>query len=172
MINWTTPGTTANLTTSTATRGIVSNTTYQRSSLPTFQDFENNLGAVVTDTYGQSNPQYGQPFDSLRWQIVCQFYKLSTGELTYNITTTEYPDILYHSGPELLMDHGKVAAVAQEDTSSYSMALQENGIRSETMDYPWASAGFGAYAISSAYGMVIRDMLMTVSTPSTGLMEN
>jgi hypothetical protein len=24
------------------------------------------------------------------------------------------------------------------------------------MDYPWSSAGFGAYAISSAYGMVIR----------------
>ena len=26
----------------------------------------------------------------------------------------------------------------------------------ETTDYPWSSAGFGAYAISSAYGMVIQ----------------
>ena len=150
LINWTTRGTSTNFTTR-----IVSNTTYQRSSLPTFQDFENNLGAVVTDTYGQSNPQYGQPFDSLRWQIVCQFYKLSTGELTYNLTTTEYPDILYHSGP-VIMDHGKVAAMAQGGYFVIFDGFTGKWFRSETMDYPWSSAGFGAYAISSAYGMVIR----------------
>lgn len=150
LINWTTRGTSNNFTTR-----IISNTTYQRSSLPTFQDYENNLGAVVTDTYGQSNPQYGQPFDSLRWQIVCQFYKLSTGELIYNISTTEYPDILYHSGP-VIMDHGKVAAMTQGGYFVIFDGFTGKWFRTESCDYPWSSAGFGAYAISSAYGMVIR----------------
>ena len=150
LINWTTRGTSNNFTTR-----IVSNTTYQRSSLPTFQDYENNLGAVVTDTYGQSNPQYGQPFDSLRWQIVCQFYKLSTGELIYNLTTTEYPDILYHSGP-VIMDHGKVAAMAQGGYFVIFDGFTGQWFRSEKTDYPWSDAGFGAYAISSGYGMVFR----------------
>jgi hypothetical protein len=154
LINWTTRGTTANLTTATATR-IISNTTYQRSSLPTFQNWEHNLGGVVTDTFGQSNPQYGQPLDKLRWQIVAQFFRLSTGELLYNITTTEYPDILYHSGP-VIMDHGKIAALAQGGYFVIFDGFTGKWFRSETMDYPWASAGFGAYAISSAYGMVIR----------------
>lgn len=150
LINWTTRGSSNNF-----TDRIVSNTTYQRSSLPTFRDFENDLGAVVTDTYGQSNPQYGQPFDSLRWQIVCQFYKLSTGALIYNLTTTEYPDILYHSGP-VIMDHGKVAAMAQGGYFVIFDGFTGKWFRSEVTDYPWSSAGFGAYAISSAYGMVIR----------------
>jgi hypothetical protein len=150
LINWTTRGTSTNF-----TSRIVSNTTYQRSSLPTLQDFENDLGAVVTDTYGQSNPQYGQPFDKLRWQIVCQFYKLSTGALLYNLTTTEYPDILYHSGP-VMMDHGKVAAMAQGGYFVIFDGFTGKWFRTETTDYPWSSAGFGAYAISSGYGMVIR----------------
>ncbi len=150
LINWTTRGTSTNF-----TSRIVSNTTYERSSLPTFQDYENNLGAVVTDTYGQSNPQYGQPFDKLRWQIVCQFYRLSTGALIYNLTTTEYPDILYHSGP-VIMDHGKVAAMAQGGYFVIFDGFTGKWFRSEKCDYPWSDAGFGAYAISSAYGMVIR----------------
>jgi len=150
LINWTTRGTSSNF-----TSRIASNTTYAMSRLPTFQDYENNLGAIVTDTYGQSNPQYGQPFDSLRWQIVCQFYRLSTGELIYNLTTTEYPDILYHSGP-VIMDHGKVAAMAQGGYFVIFDGFTGKWFRSETTDYPWSSAGFGAYAISSGYGMVIR----------------
>ncbi len=150
LINWTTRGTSTNFTTR-----IISNTTYQRSSLPTYQDYENDMGAVVTDTYGQSNPQYGQPFDSLRWQIVCQFYKLSTGALTYNLTTTEYPDILYHSGP-VMMDHGKVAAWAQGGYFVIFDGFTGKWFRSEKTDYPWSVSGFGAYAISSGYGMVIR----------------
>jgi hypothetical protein len=150
LINWTTRGTSSNF----ASR-VVSNTTYQRSSLPTFQDYANNLGAVVTDTYGQSNPQYGQPFDKLRWQIVCQFYRLSTGELIYNLTTTEYPDILYHSGP-VIMDHGKVAAMAQGGYFVIFDGFTGKWFRSEKTDYPWSDAGFGAYAISSGYGMVFR----------------
>jgi len=150
LINWTTRGSSNNF-----TSRIVSNTTYLMSRLPTFQDYENNLGAVVTDTYGQSNPQYGQPFDKLRWQIVCQFYKLSTGALIYNLTTTEYPDILYHSGP-VIMDHGKVAAMAQGGYFVIFDGFTGKWFRTETTDYPWSSAGFGAYAISSAYGKVIR----------------
>jgi hypothetical protein len=154
LINWTTRGTLANLTTSTGTR-IISNTTYQRSSLPTFQDYENNMGAVVTDSYGGSYPANGQPFDSLRWQIICTFYKLSTGEVTYNISTSTYPDILYHSGP-VIMDHGKVAAMAQGGYFVIFDGFTGKWFRTETTDYPWSSAGFGAYAISSAYGMVFR----------------
>jgi hypothetical protein len=150
LINWTTRGTSNSLTTR-----IVSNTTYQRSSLPTYTDWEDDIGAVVTDTFGQSNPQYGQPFDKLRWQIVCQFYKLSTGALTYNITTTEYPDILYHSGP-VMLDHGKVAALAQGGYFVFFDGFTGKWFRGDPMAYPWSSAGFGAYAISSGYGCVIR----------------
>ncbi len=150
LINWTTRGTSSNF-----TSRIVSNTTYLRSSLPNFQDYSNDMGAVVTDTFGQSEPQYGQPFDKLRWIIVCQFYKLSTGALTYNITTTAYPDILYHSGP-VIMDHGKVAACAQGGYFVIFDGFTGKWIRSESFDYPWSAAGFGAYAISSGYGMVFR----------------
>ena len=54
-------------------------------------------------------------------------------------------------------DHGKIAILTQNGYF-YAYNLEDGSLawKSETMDYPWASAGFGAYAIESAYGMLFR----------------
>ena len=145
LINWTTRGTSTNFTTR-----IVSNTTYLRSSLPTLQDFENDLGAQVSSISGVPS----QPFN-IRWTIKCEFYKLSTGQLLYNISTTDYPDILYHPSP-VMIDHGKVAAWTGGGYYAIFDGFTGKWFRSETSDYPWSTTGFGAYAISSGYGLVFR----------------
>ncbi len=149
LINWTTRGTSSNF----ATR-IISNTTYQRSSLPSMMDFDAGLGGEVTDTYSSMNLT-GQPFGQKRWWVSIQFYDLFTGVLRYNITTDTYPDILYHNGPSI-MDHGKVAAMTQGGYWIIADGRTGKWIRSDVEDYPWSTAGFGAYAASSAYGLLIR----------------
>jgi hypothetical protein len=149
LINWTTRGTSNNI----ASR-IVSNTTYQMSSLPAMLDFDAGLGGVVTDTYSAMNLT-GQPFGQKRWWVSIQFYDLATGALKYNITTDSYPDILYHNGPSI-MDHGKVAAWTQGGYWIIADGRTGKWIRSDGTDYPWSSAGFGAYAASSGYGLLIR----------------
>jgi hypothetical protein len=151
LINWTTRGTYANLTVTGAGAGtrIISNTTYQRSSLPTYQDWTLDLGAVTSAplTYG--------PMSNSRWLINCVIYRLSTGAVLYNMTTDSYPDILYH-GPGI-MEHGKVAEWASGGYFVIFDGLKGTWFRSEGTDYPWSSVGgFGAYSIASAYGMVYR----------------
>ena len=149
LINWTTRGTSTNFTTR-----IISNTTYLRSSLPSMMDFDARLGGEVTDTYNSFNLT-GQPFGQKRWWVSIQFYDLATGALKYNITTDAYPDILYHNGPSI-MDHGKVAAWTQGGYWVIADGRTGKWIRSDGTDYPWSSAGFGAYAASSGYGLLIR----------------
>ncbi|HLN46045.1 MAG TPA: hypothetical protein VK209_10100 [Candidatus Sulfotelmatobacter sp.] len=149
LINWTTRGTSTNF-----TSRIISNTTYLRSSLPSMLDYDAGLGGEVTDTYGAMNLT-GQPFGQKRWWVSIQFYDLSTGALKYNITTDAYPDILYHNGPSI-MDHGKIAAWTQGGYWVIADGRTGKWIRSDGTDYPWSSAGFGAYAASSAYGLLIR----------------
>ena len=149
LINWTTRGTS-----NTIASRIVSNTTYQRSSLPSMMDYDANLGAISTDTYNSYNLT-GQPFGQKRWWMSVQFYRLSTGELIYNITTNELWDILYHNGPTI-MDHGKVACWAQGGYWVIFDGRTGKYFRSEGTDYPWSTAGFGAYAASSGYGLLIR----------------
>jgi len=166
LINWTTRGTTANLTVGTTTR-IISNTSYARSSLPTMQDYENDLGAEVTDTYAVSTTVNltGAPFGTIapggtlvgvRWWVWCAFYKLSTGVLLYNISTDTYPDILYQGGATNLLYQGKVWAWTQGGYYIIFDGFTGKWVRSEATAYPWSSAGFGAYDASAAYGLVLR----------------
>jgi len=151
LINWTTRGT-GNLTQTVSgvtTTRIVSNTTYQRSSLPSYCDWTYDLGAVT------SAPLNYGPMNNSRWLINCVIYKLSTGEVKYNMTTDAYPDILYH-GPGV-MEHGKVAEWASNGCFIIFDGTTGHWFRSEQTDYPWSSiGGFGAYSIASAYGMVFR----------------
>ena len=149
LINWTTRGTNANLTIGTTTR-IVSNTSYARSSFPTYVDWDRNMGAIL------NAPMTSGPFGTFRWLMNCQFFNLKTGVMTYNISTTDYPDISYHPSP-IMMDHGRVAAWAGGGFYDIFDGFTGKWFRSEMTDYPWSSiGGFGAYAIASAYGMVFR----------------
>jgi hypothetical protein len=160
LINWTTRGTSNSI----ASR-IVSNTTwyleptYRSTSaqLPLMYDFNLDLGATVTDFFhaGQQNVT-GQPFGNIRWWVNCAFFRLSTGQLLYNLTTSEQPDVLYQDGDTPSMNNGRVAAWTQGGYYIIFDGTTGTWFRSEQADYPWATAGFGAYASSSAYGMVFR----------------
>ena len=156
LINWTTRGTLANLTITGAGAGtrIVSNTSYARSSLPSYLDFENDIGADTPSTRSRG------PFADERWFMRTEFYRLSTGALLYNLTTnefdTQYQDIIYHPSPTMI-DHGKIATWAAGGYYVIFDGLKGTWFRSEKTDYPWSlTGGFGAYAIASAYGMVYR----------------
>ena len=159
LINWTTRGTLANLTTSTGTR-IISNTTYAMSSLPSEIDYTEDMGAHVSNSIGlgpwgtsiitSAQTSYGL------WTINIAIYKLSTGALQYNISISDYPDILYQGTDTNILEHGKIAVWTQGGYYIIIDAFTGKWFRSEVSDYPWSSAGFGAYAVSSGYGMVFR----------------
>jgi hypothetical protein len=140
LINWTTSGT------GTLASRIQSNTSYARSSLPTMCDFESGYGAAVsgfsptgTDVYEGEN---------------ITGYNLWTGEQLW----TTYLNEPMYSGYCDLADHGKIATLtAFGHYVCYDMATGKKLWTGETMDYPWASAGFGGYTAFSAYGMIFRE---------------
>jgi hypothetical protein len=140
LINWTTRGS-GNL----ASR-IESNTSYPRSSLPSFLDFETGVAAIVPD-----HLPYGL---SARYGAHIEIYDLWTGVLRYNVTL-EHPDTVYSMGGSGPLDHGLMAMWTQRgyfvavDTATGKVAW-----RSEETEYPWASSGFGAYSVESAYGLI------------------
>ncbi|MEM2099281.1 MAG: PQQ-binding-like beta-propeller repeat protein [Candidatus Bathyarchaeia archaeon] len=141
LINWTTKGTS----TSFASR-IVSNTSYARSSLPSYIDWSVGLGADVSPVTPEAmGAWYG---------TTIQGYDLYTGQMLWNITVE---DTAYSSYMCTVADHGKVATLMM---GGYFMAwdLRTGKLawKSEAMDYPWGRPGFGAYAIQSAYGMLFR----------------
>jgi hypothetical protein len=143
LINWTTLGTLANLTTSTGTR-IWSNTTYARSSMPTLADYNVGMGATVTEL--TSGGAYSG--------ITIQGFNLWTGESVWNVTLA---DVTQYSGSCNVADHGKIAVLTQQ---GYYIALDlytgKLAWTGEKMTYPWGATGFGAYAVQSAYGMIFR----------------
>jgi hypothetical protein len=57
-----------------------------------------------------------------------------------------------------VVDHGKIATLtAFGHYVCYDLATGKKLWTSETMDYPWSSAGFGGYSAFSAYGLIIRE---------------
>ena len=140
LINWTTEGTSATL-----TSRIISNTSYARSSLPTYIDYNVGRGAAVTaiSPYGLS---------AWFWYNI-QIFNLKTGELMHNITTGD--NSIPFSFVSSVADHGKIAVWTQHgEWLAYDLVSGQLAWRSETADYPWASSGFGAYSSSSAYGKI------------------
>jgi outer membrane protein assembly factor BamB len=119
------------------------------SSLPQDQNFEADRGTNMGQPSWDVSP-YGL---SARYGANINIYRLSTGEQLFNITTW-MPDTLYNSGNSRT-DHGKVAMWTQRGYFiAFDLFTGELAWRSEVTEYPWASSGFGAYDISSAYGMI------------------
>ena len=149
LINWTTRGTNANLTVGTTTR-IISNTSYARSSFPTYMDWDSGYGAIV------SAPLTEGPMAQSRWLFNFTSYDAYTGVQVKTSVTTSWPDISYHPSP-IGIDHGKVAAWASGGYYTIFDCATGALMNTEGTDYPWSSiGGFGAYAWASAYGLLFR----------------
>ncbi len=139
LIEWTTRGTSSNF-----TSRIASNTTYARSSLPSYIDWNTGLGATVAGVT-VAGVYMGQNITG---------YKVSTGEVLWS-KIIEEP---VYSGVCNIVDHGKVAVLS--DHGYYvatDLATGQEAWKSTKMAYPWASTGFGAYSAMSAYGMLYRE---------------
>ncbi|MCJ7763401.1 PQQ-binding-like beta-propeller repeat protein, partial [Candidatus Bathyarchaeota archaeon] len=77
-----------------------------------------------------------------------------TGAKIWNTTLNEP----MYSGLCDIADHGKVATLtAFGRYVCYDMATGKKLWTSDTMDYPWSSAGFGGYTAFSAYGFILRE---------------
>jgi hypothetical protein len=141
LINWTTTGSSDNF-----TSRIISNTTYARSSLPSLIDYNAGIGATVS---GVTSSATGTPS-----QTTITAYNLITGQQLWNITV----DVVNYSGSCNVADHGRTAILTQSGYYlAYDLYSGKLAWQSEVMDYPWSSAGFGAYAVQSAYGMIYRE---------------
>ncbi len=141
LINWTTSGTTTNV-----TARIVSNTTYS-GSLPSLIDW--NAG------YGASASAITPPAMNAWYGTTVQGYNLYTGQMLWNNTV---PDTAYSSYGCAVADHGKVAVLMMGGYFlAWDLATGKLAWKSEAMDYPWAEPAFGAYSIQSAYGMLFRE---------------
>lgn len=139
LINWTTRGTSTNF-----TSRIASNTSYARSSLPSYIDWNIGLGATVAGVT-VAGVFMGQNITG---------YRLSTGEVLWSKIINEP----VYSGICNIVDHGKVAVLS--DHGYYvatDLATGQEAWKSTQMAYPWASTGFGAYSAMSAYGMLYRE---------------
>ena len=82
-----------------------------------------------------------------------QAASLVTGQQLWNKT---YEETIYSSA-STVADHGKVALITM---NGYWLGLNlaDGSIawKSEKLDYPWDSPGFGSYGVASAYGLFIR----------------
>ena len=146
LINWTIAGTSTNF----ATR-VLGNTSYASSSLPGVQDFESGYGATIsgpTSSAGIMN------------SINVTGYDLYSGQ---KLWSNFYGNYTMFSGSCTIADHGKVATNLQtiEGQPGCYMAwdLKTGNVawKSPTMETPWSATGFGAYGVSSAYGLLFHD---------------
>jgi hypothetical protein len=142
LINWTTSGTSNNF----AGR-VLSNTTYARSSLPSYIDWETGIGATVSGI-SEAQVYVGQRITA---------YDLYTG---VELWTKDVMDEPLYSNSASIADHGKVAILsARGYYLAYNLATGNLAWKGEQMDYPWAAAGFGAYSAMSGYGMIFRESM-------------
>jgi hypothetical protein len=147
LINWTIeaiPG--AFMVSSTTWRmSIANNITWPWSSLGTTWDLE--AGIAVT-----TNPITPAAVGAWSGTSV-QAASLITGAQLWNKT---YEETIYSSA-STVADHGKVAIITM---SGYWLGLNLNdgsvAWKSEALDYPWDSPGFGSYGVASAYGLFYR----------------
>jgi outer membrane protein assembly factor BamB len=158
LIEWSTAGSSNNF-----ESRVISNDTYAKSSwvsttyddsatagyrYHTYPHIDFNVGIGVTvAAYGWYGPT--RVYEAFKLQA----YDLDTGEILWNKTVDEP----IYSRSAYVADHGKIAILTQNGYF-YAWNLEDGTLawKSETMYYPWASAGFGAYAIQSAYGMLFR----------------
>ncbi|MCJ7613986.1 PQQ-binding-like beta-propeller repeat protein, partial [Candidatus Bathyarchaeota archaeon] len=158
LIKWSTAGRSGTL-----SGRIISNTTYARASFiesdygatddteyrfHTYPHIDFTVGIGVTvGAYGWNGP--ARVYEGYKLQA----YDLDTGVTLWEKTVDEP----IYSRSCYVADHGKIAVLTQNGYF-YAYDLQTGSLawKSEMMDYPWASASFGAYALQSAYGMLFR----------------
>ena len=142
LINWTLRGSTSNF-----QSRILSNTSYARSSLPSLIDWSTGYGATV-----------GAITTTGVWTgMVFTGYDLYTG---VQLWQTSFEDEPWYTGIGSVADHGKVADISGNGYYVCVDLVTGNlAWKGEPMDYPWASAGFGAYSMMSAYGMLYRESM-------------
>ena len=124
---------------------ILGNISWPWSGLGTTWDMEAGI-AVTTNpvTPGAVGAWYGTSV---------QAASLVTGVQLWDKT---YEETLY-SGSATVADHGKVSFPTM-DGYMLGVNLADGSVawRSEELDYPWDSPGFGAYGVASAYGLFFR----------------
>jgi hypothetical protein len=147
LINWTLDVTPGAFLISSATwqSKIVSNISWPWSNLGTTWDMEAGI-AVATNPV--TPPAVGAWYGSS-----VQAASLVTGAQIWNKT---YEETIYSSS-STVADHGKVAIITM---NGYWLGLNLNdgsvAWKSEKLDYPWDSPGFGSYGVASAYGLFFR----------------
>jgi hypothetical protein len=141
LINWTTRGTSA-----TFSSRIKSNTSYAMASLPSMIDFTAGLGAAVSGIT-KAEVYVGENLTG---------YDLWTGQKLWSKNITEP----VYSGLCDIVDHGKLATLSANGYyTCYDLRTGAFLWKGEQMDYPWGSAGFGAYSAISAYGLIFRESM-------------
>ncbi len=177
MINWTTFGTSTNF-----TSRIASNTTWPNCEFGgsyNFQDFNTGMTFLGHESNFQDLANMGSPFvavqnnlnplayvpaseadnaSGVRLGTTLEAISLTTGKRAYTIVMNDLNDPAAdsaYSGSAEIADHGKVAIAMRDGT--FDVFDQATGKllfkTSPKADAPWDITGFGAYGISSAYGM-------------------
>jgi outer membrane protein assembly factor BamB len=163
LINWTTFGTSNNF-----TSRIISNISWPAAYLGDFVDFGSGIGFRVSDESWFDTPVTGFPYayipydnaSGIRYGTRIIAFDLVTGGMLWN---QSYYESIYSPSASIAYD-GKVALLVmnqeKQNGGGYYMCFdQRTGQQlwiSEQMDAPWDAPGFGAYAISTAYGMFFR----------------
>jgi hypothetical protein len=165
LINWTTAGGTSNF----ANR-VMSNISFPLDTLGQSRDWNENLCFVIRETnaWDPNNlkPISGFPYVNIYadggtgirhgHRMMCA--DMITGELLYNITYDDEPYSAAqapYSQSCHISENGKLALLLRRGyLNFYDSRTGQLLYQSETMDYPWDEPAFGAYRISSAYGMI------------------
>ncbi len=135
LINWTLAGTGTNF-----TQRIMSNVSYPFSSIGT-ADYETGIAVSANDI---TNPGTGADYGS---RIMAA--SLTTGELLWNITTT---DTIFSSSTGT-SDHGMYAvAMMNNYWDAFDLRTGKQVWKSDVLPYPWGWAW--TYEVESAYGML------------------
>jgi PQQ-like domain len=177
MINWTTQGTSTNF-----TSRVMSNTTWPNCEFGgsyNFQDFNTGMTFLGHESNFQDLGNMGSPYvcvqnnlnplayvpasqadnaSGVRLGTTIEAISLTTGKRVYTIVMNDLNDPAgdsAFSGSAEIADHGKVAIAMRDGT--FDVFDQATGKllfkTSPKADAPWDITGFGAYGISSAYGM-------------------
>ena len=156
LINWTTLGTTGNF-----TARIMSNITWPWRGLDILgyggsQDFDKGI-AISLVPRDPENIAGSPPYDMGQAAVFTGLHvyaaSLITGQWLWN-TTIDVPN---YSTSSQICDHGKLAFVMEDGTiHALDLATGNQAWKSERMDYPWSSGGFGSYSLQSAYGLLYR----------------
>jgi len=138
LINWSTLGTSATL-----TSRIVSNISWPISNVPNTIDYNVGIAATVVN-----------------WQRAGVYYGINVTGINLKTGTVLWTKTIYdaqYSGSTDIADHGKIATLTlNQGIFAFDLATGNLAWQSEPMDYPWDAAGFGGYSVQSAYGLLYR----------------